>query len=751
MKKFCYFLLFYSFSFSLSAQELLSTKQLMQGDKVAVSQYFTKLLDSSNYYHNKGDYKKSLQHNIEFLRKAFTSENPYYIHQGYRMLGQNYFALNDTILSKESFEKSEKFALKSGNDTALALAFMDLGSIYSAENNLEKAFVYHEQAIALFEEINDDSGLAKAHYNMILSAMQDKDYRKAYIHILKARKLNKFEENSELSIGLDYYTGRYYFNKENYEMSDKYFVKAIGEAEKANLTVELERIYDNYTQSLVRQNKTEEALVAQTMFQVYKKSNDENVKSQVAEEVSAKFQVDEYRKDVKQAELQNELQAVMVESKSRLNNFLIIVASCFLIMFLALFYAYRKRKQLVKELKVKNKEYLAAKENSEKLSKAKSNFFSTVSHELRTPLYGVIGLSTILLEDETLKKHESDLKSLKFSADYLLALINDVLQINKIDSKNIEDEQTTFNLRELSKKIASSFEYMRLQNNNNIHIHISETIPQLIRGNSVRLSQVLMNLIGNACKFTENGDIYIIAEPTKITDSVAAIKFYIKDTGIGIPYEKQESVFEEFSQADSIDYKYQGTGLGLPIVKKLLALSNSSISVESELGKGSMFSFTLLFEVMHQQVEIKKEQSIMDTSLLVGKRVLIVEDNRINQTVTKKILEKSHITCTIAENGQEAINAVKTNSYDLILMDINMPLKNGMEATKEIRHFNSTIPIVALTAVEVEEMRYKIYDSGMNDIIVKPYDVSKFIQTIYKNILEKPTFKEAKNPNLRAV
>ena len=751
MKKFCHFFLFYTICISLSAQEFLPTKELLESDQVTVDEYFTKVLDSAKIYHSQGDYKKSLEYNIDFLVKAFASEDPLYIHQGYRMLGHNYFALNDTILARESYEKSEKFALNSNNDNAMAHAFMDLGSVFSENNHLEKAFLYHNKAISLFEKIGDEAGLAQAYYNMILSSIKEEDYRKAYIHILKTRKLNKIEENIELSIGLDYYSGLYYFHKEKYEMADKYFLKAIKGAEKADLPLELERIYDDYTQSLVRQNNDVDASNAQTVYEMYKKINEQNVALQETEEISAQFQVDEYRKDVKQAELQNQLQAVQVASQSRLNNVLIIVSSCFLFMFIALFFAYRKRKQLVRKLKVKNKEYLEAKEQSEKLSKAKSKFFSTVSHELRTPLYGVIGLSTILLEDESLKKHESDLKSLKFSADYLLALINDVLQINKIDSNNLEDEQTNFSLRELAKKITSSFEYMRIQNNNNIHIHISETIPQTIRGNSVRLSQILMNLIGNACKFTENGDIYLIAETTKVTESVAAIKFYIKDTGIGIPIDKQESIFDEFSQADSLDYKYQGTGLGLPIVKKLLTLSNSNITVESELGKGSMFTFTLLFEVSQQQLEKKKEASVIDTSALNELRILIVEDNRINQTVTKKILEKNDIHCTIAENGQEAIDTARKESFDLILMDINMPIKNGMQATREIRTFNTSVPIVALTAVEVEEMRYKIFQSGMNDIIVKPYDVSKFIQTICKNINEKESYREPKKPNLRAV
>ncbi|OAB80062.1 hypothetical protein ULVI_04795 [Cochleicola gelatinilyticus] len=744
----------FTLSYSLAAQNFQGTENGGSAYTGLNVEHFRQRIDSSNNYYLDGDYRKSIEINFDFLKDAFTSENPYYIHQGYRLLGKNYAAMKDTILAKESFEKSEKYAIESKNDTAMALTYMDFASFYATHlQNYKKAFLYNDRSIQLFEKIKDSSGLGRAYYNMIVTAMDAKEYKTAYLHLIKARKLNKFEDHSSFSIGLDYFLGEYYAQKSNYEMADKYFIKAINTAEAEGLTVELEKIYKYYSESLYNQGKIEEAYAARKKLEGYINANYEKIKSLETEALSAKFQVSEYRKDAKAAELQSELQAQVAENKSKLNTFLIIVSTCFLLIFVGLFFAYRKRKELVKELRIKNQEALKAKETSEQLSKAKTNFFSTVSHELRTPLYGVIGLSTILLEDKSLKKHESDLKSLKFSADYLLALINDVLQINKIDSKKIDDEHTSFNIRDLIRTIVSSFEYMRLQNKNNIIVHISENIPQLIEGNSVRLSQILMNLIGNACKFTESGDIYVIAELEQITESSATIRFYVKDTGIGIPKEKQDTIFEEFSQANSVNYNYQGTGLGLPIVKKLLSLSNSEIALESEPGMGSLFSFSLTYDV-NQKVAVESGgPTLLDYATLVAKRILIVDDNRINQTVTKKILEKNNMICSIAENGEQAIHSVRENEYDLVLMDINMPLKNGMEATREIREFNTKIPIVALTAVEVEEMRNKIFDSGMNDIIVKPYDVKKFIQTILKNIPSPPKDKkEVKDKShLRAV
>ena len=733
MKKIFLFILFCVIISPLYAQKNIQKIDSVNRVFLEQQQVFQKLLDSSNVFYNEGDFTKSLDLNMQILQKATTINNPYFIHQAYRYLAYDYLVLNDTILAMKNFEKSEKYAKLSKNDTATAVTYMDLANIYATKENYSEAYIYHDKSIQLFNKIKDSAGLAKAHYNTIITAASDEDYEKAYSHILKAKELIKYSDHISFSIALDNYLGEYYYYTEDYSSANQYFLKVIEDAKKENLTLELENAYYLYSQSLFAQNKYKEAY---EVFEIYDEYSDENSMIYTSSErysLTEKYQLSEFRKDIDAAKLRNQLQAEIVNNKNRLNIILIIVATSFLFLLIALYSASLKRRKLVKELKIKNREAILAREESEKLSKAKNKFFSTVSHELRTPLYGVIGLSTILMEDKSLIKHEKDIKSLKFSADYLLALINDVLQINKIDSDNMENVLTSFNLKELIEPIVSSFEYMRIQNDNKVHLEISKNIPGLIQGNAVRLSQILMNLIGNACKFTENGDISIIAETTNNTDSETTINFIIKDTGIGIAKEKQESIFEEFNQIDSLNYNYQGTGLGLPIVKKLLKLSNSSINLESELGKGSSFSFSLTYNILEKAAKTIDPITI-DAKILENKKILIVEDNRINQIVTKKILEKNNIICTIAENGEQAIQKVKIDNFDLILMDINMPVKNGIDASKEIRKFNKTIPIIALTAVEIEEMRHNIYLSGMNDIIVKPYDVTKFIHTIIKNI-----------------
>lgn len=734
------------FFFFILLSQLFAVSSMAQQDTVQNSDKLKlkQLIDSSEIYYATGKYKKSMEVNVKILNKAFELNDPNFIHKGYRFLGYDYMALEDLKMAKENFEKSERYAIASKNDTAIAITYMDLANLYSyEEDGFLKAMKYHKKSIKAFEKVEDSMSLAKAHINTVITAFSFKKYKSGLYHLLKSEKLMGANTNPSFIAGIENLYGEFYTQKQEFSKAEKAYLKAIEIGEKNDLFSELEVSYQEYSDVLFSAERFKEAYETRSKYEEYLLKNREIANSAVSGNASSKFKISEYQKTAEDARIKNELQAELMQTKSRTNIILWITSGIGFLVTIYLWYAYRRRKQLVRKLQVKNKEYLLAKEKSEQLTKSKAKFFSTVSHELRTPLYGVIGLSTILLENKDLKKHEKDLKSLKFSADYLLALINDVLQMNKVESDTFSDDAAAFNLRELVGTIVSSFEYMRIQHQNELEIHIEDAIPQLLKGSSVRLSQVLMNLIGNACKFTENGTIQVLANITNANDETLLITFTVKDTGSGIAKSKLESIFDEFSQIESSNRDFQGTGLGLPIVKKLLEQANSSIIVKSQLGKGSTFSFNLLFDVLQQDAEAETI-AIIDTSRLAEKSILIVEDNRINQMVTKKILEKEGVHCEIAENGAEAITMVRAGEFDLVLMDINMPIKNGIDASQEIRKFNTTLPIIALTAVEVDEIRYRIFECGMNDIIVKPYDVAKFRQTIAKNLLAETIQNKAK-------
>ena len=697
--------------------------------------YLQKLIDSSNVAYESGNYGKSLELNVKIVEQAKVINDTSSLQKGYRFLGYDYLILDDITLARENFEKSQKFAIISNDKKALGQSFMDLANLYGRQNSsLSKALEYHNKSIEIFKELKDTINLGSAYHNTIVNLQEANRFEETLFYLQEVDKI-KYQVNPTIRASIQNLWAKYYLENEDYEKADYYLSELLQDSRLSHLKVELADGYLLYSKSLYAQQKYKEAYDNAILYQDLNAENLKKLQTEESQKIAASFQVNEYKENIEKTQLKNQLQAEIVKSQSNWNKFLILIIAGAILLLFVFYRHYGIRKDYVKNLKIKNQEYLIAKNKSEELSKAKTAFFSTVSHELRTPLYGVIGLSTILMDDPKLASHKQDLKSLKFSADYLLALINDVLQINKIDSKKPEDSSENFNLREFLSNIVSSFEYMKLQNNNSIHVHIDERIPRTIYGNATRLSQVLMNLVGNACKFTENGDISITLKATEITEEQAKIKFIISDTGIGIPEENQQSIFNEFAQVSSNQNQlsYQGTGLGLPIVKRLLALSNATLQLESTEGEGSVFYFTLDFE-LSQDEEVAINTPQINDDALEGKHILIVDDNRINQIVTTKILQKFGVNCSVANNGQEGIDLAKKLELDLILMDIHMPVKDGLEATQEIRLFNEQLPIIALTAVEVKEMRYKIYDAGLTDIIVKPYDITQFKQTILRNL-----------------
>ncbi|NND16771.1 MAG: response regulator [Eudoraea sp.] len=388
-------------------------------------------------------------------------------------------------------------------------------------------------------------------------------------------------------------------------------------------------------------------------------------------------------------------------------------------------------------LQTKNKELQAARDAAVQAMDAKTNFLSTVSHELRTPLYAVTGLTHILLEESPAEHQKEHLKSLKFSGDYLLNFINDILQINKIDAEKPAPRAIEFNLKKVLTDVVTGLQPNAKQNNTQLILEYDEDIPMQLLSDPIKLSQIFINLVGNAIKFTNDGYVKIIAKQLRHEDGESNIYFEVQDNGIGIPEEKQKNIFDSFDQGSvQINREYGGTGLGLSIVKSLLGLFESDIVLESEEGKGSRFFFEINMKVRDiQPEEILFEPENKDYEL-EGLHVLVVEDNKINQVITKKMLSKRGITSDIANDGYEAVDMTKENSYDGILMDIHMPGISGVDATKEIRQFDTEIPIIALTAISLDDSVETFYAAGCNAVVTKPFKPEVFYQKIGENILE---------------
>ena len=388
-------------------------------------------------------------------------------------------------------------------------------------------------------------------------------------------------------------------------------------------------------------------------------------------------------------------------------------------------------------LHTKNSELQAARDEAVSAMEAKTNFLSTVSHELRTPLYAVTGLTHLLLEENPSENQKEHLKALKFSGDYLLNFINDILHINKIDADKLEPLIMEFNLKKVLIEVIDSLKQSAKENNTQIILDYDDSIPSHLMSDPLKLSQIFMNLVGNALKFTKNGEVKVIAQMVHKEEEDVTLYFEVKDNGIGISKEQQQNIFEGFEQGSiQINREYGGTGLGLTIVKSLLGLFNSQIKLESDLDKGSSFFFELKLKSKDSIVDDIPFEITQKDYEFEGLHLMIVEDNKINQVITKKMLSKKEITSDIASNGMDAIDLAKNNKYDAILMDIHMPGISGEEATIEIRKFDKTTPIIALTAISLDDSLESFYAAGCNDVVTKPFKPEVFYQKIGENIFE---------------
>ncbi len=367
--------------------------------------------------------------------------------------------------------------------------------------------------------------------------------------------------------------------------------------------------------------------------------------------------------------------------------------------------------------------YKASLENS---TQVKTRFLSSMSHELRTPLNGIIGTSNLILEDETISENAKEqLKLQLYSSEHMLSIINDILDFSKIDSGKMEFNRQTFNLLDVLQKIIKAFENQFKNNNLDFEFVNDEELTGIyVVSDQVKLSQVLNNLLSNALKFTLQGKVVLQALVSAETNENVSVLFKVIDTGIGIKEEKQTVIFDGFSQvhADDLKRKFGGTGLGLTISKKLVELFGGSLKVESEFGKGSCFSFDITFK---KQTEIQKPIVSSDIPYALidirGVRVLIVEDNEINVTILRGFLLKWGIRVKEANNGIHALELLKYHTFDLILMDLEMPEMNGYTAANIIRETNKTIPIIAFTATLLEDMNKLISEGGFNDYMLKPF------------------------------
>lgn len=378
-----------------------------------------------------------------------------------------------------------------------------------------------------------------------------------------------------------------------------------------------------------------------------------------------------------------------------------------------------------------------------RLQKAKEQFLANISHEIRTPINGIAGMASLLSQNQSQEERQTYLNAIKHSAENLKVIINDILDVTAIESGKLKFEKIAFNLTDLLPSLLSTFTYQAREKNIRLDYTIEPALNTILTGDPVRLNQILINLVSNAVKFTHTGFIHVKCIVTREQKDTVWVKFLVQDTGVGIPKEKLETIFESFSQADeSVTRRYGGTGLGLTIAKQLVELQNGSISVESKEQQGSTFTFTIPYprganttlpgyqppKALHTHAEGEELRDL---------HVLLVEDNDINRLYAESILKTWNCKTDTAENGLVALEKLKNHDYDVILMDIQMPVMDGYETTKAIRMMpppTGVVPIIALTANATRNDINLCIQAGMNDYLPKPFAPEDLYQKLVDDL-----------------
>lgn len=666
--------------------------------------------EMANIYEAQGEWAKALKY-LEYCRKQYSAMNRRSLE--YDVMGDIGRMLLKVGDLNQAVKIAEELQQDAKKDKPLAppyKVFALLGDIAFAQNKTD---------------------LAIEHYQTSLKLHKGEGYKDQF-----------WPSNNQLVIG------RAFLKQKNYAKAIKYCLDCEAYFEENRDFVKQEAVYETLYTAYKNLGNYSMALENLEKIIAIKKDKDplETARHLQEYEFSKKTLADSLQQVEKLLKIE-----LAYQTKLRINNrskFLALGGGGFILLIsLGLWSRLKFIQKSQQALEEKNKIIEAEKEKAKSSEQAKQQFLANMSHEIRTPMNAIKGMTDILLRRNPQSEQLSYLQAIKQSSNSLLVIINDILDISKIEAGKIDLEEIPFSLKETIQNVGMIVQFKAEEKGLLLQTDIKGDLVDKVVGDPTRLHQILLNLTSNAIKFTEKGMVTIQVKTEELEAGTIKARFCVSDTGVGIGEDRLEKIFESFEQAYSdTTRKFGGTGLGLSISKKLVEIQDGKIWAKSQKGKGSQFYFTISFKVDTREeiAEIPKAVSENENvgDLLKGVKILLVEDNQFNAIVAQEELEDAivDVVVEVAENGVIAIEKVSHGDYDIILMDVQMPVMNGYEATRVIRNLSngkSKTPIIAMTANVMKEEVERCYDAGMDDFIGKPFEVDELIVKIYKHALLK--------------
>lgn len=648
-------------------------------------------------------------------------------------LGIAYKNLGDLETARKFYHESIALKELLGDVKGVAYGLNNIGELYQKEGAFKEALAYFTRANSIVDSLEDDRGRSITLSNIALSYLETEDYEQAVAYLRRSMLLDEASEDL-YSLSYSYILlGRAHLNTGRIAEG----IRAIGKAEK--IAKEIGALKVHYDSQVVKKQLLQRSGQVAQLPELYEKIlvlNDSLARLNLVEETAKMKAIYESReKELMIQELQKEstLNLKLIEAQNRVFRLTMTTVVLLGVLLIIVFVLYKNVKGKKRELEVKIIERDAAIKEAEHASQAKSQFLAQMSHEIRTPLNSIIGYTDQIIETDLDDNQRKHLAIANQSALGLLGIINGILDLSKLEAGKLELIVEQTDLIELCEHVTQMTSYKADQKKIALKLTPLDREFRYVLADDTRLRQVLINLLANAVKFTENGEVALKAEVLGETeDGKTRFKFSVSDTGIGIKSENVQKIFQAFSQEDSsTTRKYGGTGLGLSISNILLSLMDSELQVESVHGKGSTFSFEVAFQLLDSKVpkaDSKPDTGKSSTKKVVSESdkltVLIAEDNSNNMVLAKMMVKKALPNARIIEagNGKDAVKVYIDEKPDIILMDIQMPELDGYAASREIRKLetDSRTPIIALTAGSMRADKQNCYDAGMDDFVSKP-------------------------------